>query len=91
MDPRWVGTHELQIQSRNGVLTPDSERGENGLFGKINSEIITIQVVNPCSKAIVNSDNELVLADLVAPDGVNSFESELYNKPSNSVELGSGV
>ena len=68
------------------MLTPGSDRGENGLFGKIDSEIITIRVVNPCADATVNSDNSLVLEDFVAPNGVSFFESQVYSEPSNSVE-----
>ena len=44
----WVGTHSFQVQSRLGVFSAESERGEQGLFGSVDSEIITITVVDPC-------------------------------------------
>ena len=62
---RWIGTHSFQIQSRNGVYNEESKRGEQGLFGSVDSEILTITVLDPCEQAIVNSDNSMVLEDLI--------------------------
>ena len=83
----WIGNHSFQIQSRNGVFSAESERGDHGLFGSVDSEILTITVVDPCELAIVNSDGSMVLEDLIAPNGVEIFESKVYNRPVNSVEL----
>ena len=47
-DKLWIGTHSFQIQSRLGVFNAESERGEQGLFGSVDSEIITITVADPC-------------------------------------------
>ena len=83
----WVGTHSFQVQSRLGVFNAESERGDQGLFGSVDSEILTITILDPCEQAIVNSDGSIVLADLIAPNGVESFESKVYSRPVNSVEL----
>ena len=55
-DKLWIGTHSFQIQSRNGVFDEGSERGENGLFESVDSEILTITVEDPCTEAVINSD-----------------------------------
>ena len=49
-----------------------------------------VTVSDPCTEAIVNSDNVLVLSDMVAPDNVSIYESSLYTAPSNSAQLSSG-
>ena len=51
---------------------------------------MTIIVIDPCEDAIVNSENSLILEDLIAPDGVESYESKIYTRPPNSVELAYG-
>ena len=46
-----------------------------------------LKIVDPCTDSTVNSDNELVLDSLNAPDDVSVFESKLYEAPNNSAEL----
>ena len=74
-DRLWIGTHSFQVQSRNGVFDSESVRGEQGLFGSVTSETITVTVVDPCEQAIVNSDESMVFEDLIAPDGVETYQS----------------
>ena len=49
----------------------------------------TLTIINSCSNAIVNSDDGLVLEDMVAPDNVSTFASPIYSAPSNSVRISS--
>ena len=86
----WVGTHSFQVKSRLGVFDAESERGDQGLFGSVDSEILTITILDPCEQAIVNSDGSIAFEDLIAPNGVETFKSEVYNRPVNSVELANG-
>ena len=48
MEKLWVGTHSFQVQSRLGVFNAESERGDQGLFGSVDSEIMTITILDPC-------------------------------------------
>lgn len=49
------------------------------------SEIFTIQIDNPCRNSIVNSDDSLVLDDMIAPEGIQKLESVVYTGPNNSI------
>ena len=67
-DPVWVGVHQLQIQSRNGVFAPGSERGADGLFGASDSEIFTLTVVDPCLSDRISTSS--TISDVVYQIGV---------------------
>ena len=69
------------------MFNPSSHRGVNGLFKEVYSGILSIQIIDPCFTAIINSDNELVLENMIAKKGIVSLESEIYNGASNSVDL----
>ena len=42
---------------------------------------------DPCFDAVVNSDGQLVLESLIAPDDVSVFDSKMYEVPTNSAEI----
>ena len=89
-DKKWIGTNSFQIQSRNGFVSNFKTRGDRGLFGAIDSDIITITVVDSCAMSIVNSDGGLTLDNMIAPDGVPELESRQYRGPTNSADLSLG-
>ena len=89
-DKKWIGTHSFQIQSRNGLYSNFRTRGEKGLFGTIDSDIITITVFDSCATSIVNSDGGLTLDNMIAPNGVPELNSRQYRGPTNSADLSLG-
>ena len=47
-DKDWVGTHTIQLKSFNGVQNPNSELGDEGVFGSEVSNDISFTVIDTC-------------------------------------------
>ena len=57
-DMAMVGTHIIKIRGTNGFYNPSPDsRGVNGMFTGVDSADITINVLNPCEKTVINSDS----------------------------------
>ena len=91
-DFSWLGTHSIVIKSTNGKvdLSPEA-RGDKGLFISVVSEIIEIEIVNPCLTSIVNEDQNVVLEDMMVANGKILYELSLDGPTdSASVTYGNG-
>lgn len=67
-DFTWLGTHQIAIKSTNGKLdTSPTARGNSGLFSSVISDVLTITIVNPCLRSIVNADGGLAVENLFVP------------------------
>ena len=51
----------------------------------------TVSVIDLCADSIVNSDQSLVLDDMIAPDDQAIYESRTYSAPQNSAHLESDM
>ena len=88
-NPIWLGYHMFEIESRNGVYDEFSNRGSNGLFGSAYSDVLEIDILNPCKNAIVNGNNGLVLQEISDAGSADTFRSIVYTGPAKKINEGS--
>ena len=91
-DFSWLGKHSVQIKATNGKEDQSPEaRGTAGLFNTVYSEILEIEIINPCLTSIVNEDENVVLEDMKVPPGQKLVELVLEGPTdSTSVIYGNG-
>ena len=86
-DFTWLGTHQFAIKSTNGKLdTSPTARGNSGLFSSVISDVLTITIVNPCLRSIVNADGGLAVENLFVPIN-ESLLDVTYDGPTDSISV----
>ena len=77
MDEGWVGTHVLRMKCINGEFDANESRGDNGLYGHVYSNEITITALNPCNDPIKSGVKlSLTLQDMIVPVGETRLEHD---------------
>lgn len=86
-DFSWLGTHKVLIRATNGRENlAVGARGDKGLYRTVDSEVLEIEIINPCLTSIVNFDQNLELEDLAVPNGQKVVEL-ISNGPTDSASV----
>ena len=86
-DFSWLGAHTIYIKSTNGAKDLSvTARGDQGLFRSVSSQTLVINIINPCLTSVVNGDGNLILEDMVVPNGQTLLDLT-YNGPTDSASV----
>lgn len=87
-DRIWIGTHTFIIKGTNGEEGSSlSPRGNDGLFDSLDSVPISVTIVDPCSRSIVdfNDDFDGIFPRPVKVPVGQSIELAIFDGPTDSM------
>lgn len=62
----WLGVHTIVLRGTNGLLDESANaRGNKGLFKTVESDPLTIEILNPCLTTVLNPDSALQFPELL--------------------------
>lgn len=88
----WLGVHKIIIKATNGKLdTSATARGNQGFFNSVFSPELSLEIVNPCLRSVVNGDGGLEISEISVPPGKTLVDLILAGPTdSASVTYGNG-